>query len=146
MSDERRPARGYSWPPFEPGNQLSTKHGAYADVALGPRASELARSLRERLGDDYEPRYEDAIAATAMAGARLERVEAAAQAADGELGRRLDQDARGWWKLFMHGLASLGLTRASDARIGRDRRDAGGDPLRAHIEAHYVEAVEEPKP
>lgn len=39
-----QPARGYTWPPFEPGNQVARRHGARgADVpeVAAPRAAEL---------------------------------------------------------------------------------------------------------
>ncbi len=29
---EGGPARGYSWPPFEQGNTVSTRHGAYGSI------------------------------------------------------------------------------------------------------------------
>jgi hypothetical protein len=34
-------ARGYSWPPFEPGHTLSTRHGAYSPRRVEPLAAEL---------------------------------------------------------------------------------------------------------
>ena len=40
------PARGYSWEPFEIGNEAALKHRAYATVALGPRADTIANELR----------------------------------------------------------------------------------------------------
>jgi hypothetical protein len=39
------PARGYSWPPFEPGNQVARRHGAQALLALRPRVREIAEAL-----------------------------------------------------------------------------------------------------
>ncbi len=34
-------ARGYSWPPFEPGNKAAVKHGALSPELVEPRAREL---------------------------------------------------------------------------------------------------------
>ena len=43
MPDERRQdARGYSWPPFEPGNTLAVKHGARSDRLVQARAVEIS--------------------------------------------------------------------------------------------------------
>jgi hypothetical protein len=38
-----KPARGYSWPPFEPGNQLSRKHGVWA-ADVDQEAAEVAQA------------------------------------------------------------------------------------------------------
>jgi hypothetical protein len=35
-------ARGYSWPPFEPGNQAHLKHGSYVGAALLSESPEVA--------------------------------------------------------------------------------------------------------
>src|SRR5712691_4841378 len=91
------PARGYTWPPFEQGNEAAVTHSAYALLRLRPRADELAQALRAAMGESYEPRFEAADAGTAMVGAQLERAMTALSetAKPGELAR-LDQDARGW--------------------------------------------------
>jgi hypothetical protein len=53
----KRPARGYSWPPFEPGHELSLRHGTYSPRVVGARA-ELVRAelldLVPGLADDPE--------------------------------------------------------------------------------------------
>jgi hypothetical protein len=41
------PARGYSWPPFEPGNTKSLVHGAYSERVVAPRAEALMTSVLE---------------------------------------------------------------------------------------------------
>jgi hypothetical protein len=41
------PARGYSWPPFEPGNAAAFVHGAFSERAIAPRAEALARAVLE---------------------------------------------------------------------------------------------------
>lgn len=41
------PARGYSWPPFEPGHTKSVKHGAASPRLVSPIAERLAADLVE---------------------------------------------------------------------------------------------------
>jgi hypothetical protein len=62
------PARGYSWMPFEPGHELSTKHGVFSRRCLDPLAAELMTGLLEER-QDLE-RYPEAVAAWARAEAR----------------------------------------------------------------------------
>ena len=38
-------ARGYSWPPFEPGNEVATVHGAHSERRVGPLAEQIATAL-----------------------------------------------------------------------------------------------------
>lgn len=47
-------ARGYSWPPFEPGNEVATRHGANSERRVGPLAEQLAAAL---LADQNTPSY-----------------------------------------------------------------------------------------
>jgi hypothetical protein len=42
VADEKRPPRGYSWPPFEKGHTLSLVHGADSERSIAARA-ELVR-------------------------------------------------------------------------------------------------------
>lgn len=42
MGDE---ARGYSWPPFEPGNQAAVRHGIYSPRKVDPLVTELLEQL-----------------------------------------------------------------------------------------------------
>lgn len=39
------PARGYSWAPFEPGNTVSLRHGAYSPRSISPVAGGLVAEL-----------------------------------------------------------------------------------------------------
>jgi hypothetical protein len=41
-------ARGYAWPPFEPGNEAATKHGADSARRIEPIATRLASELAEQ--------------------------------------------------------------------------------------------------
>jgi hypothetical protein len=48
MSDggaDLRPARGYSWPPFEESNGAAVTHGAYSLARVKPRARELVSQI-----------------------------------------------------------------------------------------------------
>lgn len=45
---EGRPARGYSWPPFEKGNALQLTHGTRSERMLAPVREGHARGLAER--------------------------------------------------------------------------------------------------
>lgn len=47
-------ARGYSWPPFEPGHTKSTIHGATAERRVGPLADEIRDQL---LADESTPEH-----------------------------------------------------------------------------------------
>ncbi len=105
------PARSYKWEPFQPGHTLSVRHGAYATLALKPRAEEIATRLREAMGDAFEDKFTAAIEAGALAGARVE-------AALGHLLdetnveelKTLDANARSWLRLYLDTLERLGLT------------------------------------
>lgn len=48
-------ARGYSWPPAEPGNTLALKHGAFSERQIRPVAARqkrrVLRQMRTRVGD-----------------------------------------------------------------------------------------------
>ena len=41
------PARGYSWPPFEKGHELSVKHGTRSERLVAARAAEIREQLLE---------------------------------------------------------------------------------------------------
>jgi len=44
------PPRGYSWPPFEPGNVAAVRHGACSS----PKVAEVAETLRPTLAGPLE--------------------------------------------------------------------------------------------
>jgi hypothetical protein len=83
---ERRPAkrsqgpghggapRGYSWPPFEPGNLAGLKHGARSDRLVLPRARELAPDVLEANPHLDAARDGAAVFRLAVTYARIERV------------------------------------------------------------------------
>jgi hypothetical protein len=108
------PARDYSWPPFEPGNTVAVRHGAYATLQLRPRAQEIAGWLAEQMADAFDPKFSAAIEAAALAAARVERALGHLDEHDEttieEKFSRLDDRARGWLKLYLGTLERLGLT------------------------------------
>jgi hypothetical protein len=84
MSESTAPARRYSWPPFQPGNDVgkqfergndsSLTHGANSLAIVEPRARELGAvvfSLHEHLDP---ARDADAVGRLAMCLSRIERI------------------------------------------------------------------------
>lgn len=113
------PARGYSWPPFEQGNDVAVRHGAYATVKLGARVDELAAELRE-LVPGYRAADEPMLRIACVALARLEASMVALEdAKPGEL-ERLQADARGWLNSLRRILNDLGMSPSARARLGVD--------------------------
>lgn len=121
---------------FTEGNDLAVRHGAYSSLALQPRAEEHAAALREDMGDLYDPRFEGVISTTAGAGVQYERALAALETATSSDLRWLREDARAWARLYLHGLAELGLTPTSAARLGLTLVQTG-DELQRYLAAKY---------
>ncbi len=106
-------------PPFEPGNKVGLKHGAYATLRLGPRVDELAEAIWE-LVPMRRPADELAVRTLALTLARIEAAYTALESAlPGELAR-LEADMRGWVNTERRLLNDLGLTPASRGRLGVD--------------------------
>lgn len=146
---------------FEPGHELSVRHGAYAVVGLEGRAREVADSLEELMRDEgvWRDVFAPTIRAAAVVLVRLERAEAALQQVDEAAGEnplasyvgenrdtlaRLRQDARGWANTARTYLNDLGLSPASLARIARDtgvgkaaRASAAIRALDEHVQREY---------
>jgi hypothetical protein len=143
---------------FQHGHTLSLKHGAYANVAISPRADELATLVRET-APVYEPCDEPAVRALGVILARIERAEMAladvdegldAASADplaGYVGRtervdaltRLRSDLRSWLAVAERYFAALGLTPGSRARLGVDIAKARRLTV---VELHAQAAIE----
>jgi hypothetical protein len=125
-------------PPFEPGNTLTVghgrpaEHGAYAELALSPRAEALSARLRELGADHLTPADDAGLAVAALSalqlscatGALEEVTEAIERGDDVDvwLGRlesrsRLSQDARRWSDTTRRWFDSLGLTPAGRAQL-----------------------------
>lgn len=145
------PPRGYSWPPFAEGHELSTKHGAHSPRRVEPVAEQVAAELVAAAPWLDQDAYRPALLALARHEARialLERWLAEHGLLDGE-GRpqpaaefllkveRAAADAR----------SRLGLDPSSRARLERDLaqataarvdlelvREAGRKALAAHVE------------
>lgn len=68
---ELRPARGYSWPPFEAGNTAAVKHGIHSERAVVPLAEAI---LAEQRADPSWPEFlnRPVYAAAVSAWARAE--------------------------------------------------------------------------
>jgi hypothetical protein len=56
------PARGYSWPPFEPGNTKALTHGAYSENVIEARAAIVRNELLELCLHLDEPAFAPAVA------------------------------------------------------------------------------------
>jgi hypothetical protein len=106
-------------PPFEPGNALGVRHGAYAIVRLGDRTAELADQLRQ-LVPAYMPADDVAVQLLALALARAEAAATALEGAKpGDLAR-LEQDLRGWVTKATSLADKLGMTPTSRSRLRLD--------------------------
>jgi Phage terminase, small subunit len=131
------PARGYSWPPFQPGNQVARKHGGYSLLGIGERGNEICDSIREAM-PVYSPADETVVQLLGVTCARIERANEAIATVDesatplgaylaGKDGQdlapalhRLRQDLRAWIGLARRLSNDLGLTPTSRARLGLD--------------------------
>jgi hypothetical protein len=129
--DELRPARGYSWPPFQPGHELSTTHGAWSDRKVAPLAQALLAEVLEQAAATGSPTsyladvsYRPALLAWARLEARIELLHV-------WLADRTDLDDEGEVRpaadllTRLEGQAlkareRLGMDPLSRARLGRD--------------------------
>jgi hypothetical protein len=128
---EPRPARGYSWAPFEAGNTAGQRHGAYSLRVTGPLAEEILAGL---LADPGVPdhvrspawRYQARAWAQAEAVAQVLYEHIGAMGAEAMVtpklaGTRAPVDA--WRSAAGHAArerARLGLDPASYARLRKD--------------------------
>jgi hypothetical protein len=124
VSESKGPARGYSWPPAEPGNELAVKHGATAVLKLAPRAGEIAERIRAIVpaGSDHD---EPTVRLLAGVLARIEAANAWLAAnsifADGEGNAQPILKQLSTWENTAGRLCEkLGLTPTSRAELGLD--------------------------
>lgn len=132
------PARGYSWPPFEPGNTAAVRHGAWSDRKINPLAAELLTDVLDQAESDPDlahlrtPIFRPALRAWARCEARIELVATWLEDrfldatpgdldSDGEVRPAADLLTRLEAQALKH-RSALGLDPASMARL---RRDAG---------------------
>jgi hypothetical protein len=69
------PARGYVWPPFEPGNQAATTHGAGSERRWRPLAEQLVTEALTEAPWLTRPAFSRAVAAWSVAEAKAELVD-----------------------------------------------------------------------
>jgi hypothetical protein len=127
-------ARGYSWPPFEPGNTAAVTHGAHSAGIVDSLAAEYAQAAVDAAPYLALDRFAFALSAWARAEARCEL-----------LSRHLDRHGvlnnRGTPRQSIlrvlgtseraaaHGRDALGLSPESAARIAAMIRAGGADLL-----------------
>lgn len=119
QSDALRPARGYSWLPFEPGNSIALIHGTYSDRALAERAElvheELLATCPWLNEDRYAPsvqRYLDSAAREALAHQALMHLKPGAKGFT-----RLLEVATAASRLSWFMADALGLTPAGHSKL-----------------------------
>lgn len=122
-------ARGYSWEPFKPGHELSTKHGGYAPRRVNPLAAEVVELL---LADDAvsylrEPRYSAAVWSWARTVSTVQLIDEwvdtmpISAAAESDRGKTSPLELqRRWHATLQTQNARLGLDPLSAARLGKD--------------------------
>jgi hypothetical protein len=118
------PAKG-SWPPFQPGHEISLRHGARSDRFVEP----LAAAFRDVLLQDRPDlsAYPEAVAAWATAEARCERLRVwtAEHGLVGEDGKVVNShDILMFEVQAARFRAQLGLDPISDALLQKSRADA----------------------
>jgi hypothetical protein len=151
-----RPARGYSWPAFEPGHTKSTRHGIWSKRQVEPLAADLVTGLLSDRPDLNA--YPELLMAWGRAEARCLLL------ADWFVQRGLFDDegeerpglrfVGQFEKLAADLRAQLGLTPGSEADLARSRADAikgnldieglaarGREARLAAEERHAVEAA-----
>ena len=117
-----RPARGYSWPPFEPGHTLSLVHGGYSETAIEARAAEVRVQLFDLAPWLQQDAFVPAVARFLRAEAR-ERlihehiVKVSAERGAGAVPQRLWESATACANASMKASALLGLDPQSYARL-----------------------------
>lgn len=68
------PARGYSWPPFQPGHTLSMRHGAKSARMVAPIAEQMASELSAAAPWTSGAQFAPTVAAWAWAEAQAQLV------------------------------------------------------------------------
>ncbi len=120
-----RPARGYSWAPFQPGHTLSRRHGVWSQRTWEPLAEDLASGLLDDKPDLVA--YPELLAAWARAEARcilfgeylIDRF------TDGdEKSEKVLRFVAQFEKLAHDLRRELGLTPGSEADLARSRAEA----------------------
>jgi len=117
----RGPARGYSWEPFKPGNQVALRHGMFAEKFSPLDSEEIAATadlLREIL-PTYAVAFEPALQLLAARLWRLKRAYAFVQETpEGELPRNFGEKLNSLELLVNRTLSALGLTPVAASELG----------------------------
>lgn len=141
------PARGYSWPPFEPGNVAALTHGAWSPRKVDPLAREILVATAQHV-DWWTPADQTSAWAWARAEARVQLVtewladHGGTLDDDGtvkpaaELLLRLERTAQSLRSV-------LGLDPLSRARLGRDVASARVDLARLWAAEDAADATED---
>ena len=148
---ELRSASGYKWEPFQPGHELSTKHGAYSPRKVNPLAAELVALVD---GDESvswlspvdRPALYAWARATVQAQLLTEWLEKAAEKTQDGVGD-LDSDSVKAAYLLLHRAETrarsersrLGFDPLSRAKLHRDKAATGVDVARVMAEMHRAE-------
>lgn len=146
------PARGYKWEPFQPGHELTLKHGAYSPRRVDPLAEELVGQVLdvaevEGLSFLTQASYRPALWSWARAEARIQLLEEwLAEHADAALSLDHEGEVMAAVKLLERVerravtlRSRLGLDPLSRARLGRDVAAQQVDLARYFAEQHRDE-------
>lgn len=140
-------------PPFEPGHELSMRHGAYSPRRVDPLARDLASYIVEHVPNLGAPQWVAAVWGWARAEAQVqlltEYLMAAGEAAGDGVGDLGDEKVRAAY-LLLHraearadrGRARLGLDPLSASRLGRNQAAASVDMARVMAELERRDAGE----
>lgn len=117
-----RAARGYSWPPFQPGHTLSMVHGATSPRAIADRAEQVHAELLAVVPYLAEPKFAPAVARYLAAAAREallhEHIQAvSAERGAGKVPARMWEQATAATRLAAKLGSDLGLDPIGHARI-----------------------------
>jgi hypothetical protein len=140
MAEGARHRPEWSRPPFEPGNTLAARHGAFSPSIVGTRAAEVAERIAEIV-----PNFNESHAPTVELLAReLARIELADEWLDAN--GILDASGkpagilkmRSVWTNSAARLANdLALNPTAQAKLGLNVARARGEALRAHLAESY---------
>lgn len=124
-----QPTHERQHPPFEAGNRVAQRHGAYSARVVGPVAERLVEAVMSDPDVSYlhQPSYAVAVAAWAAAEARVivladwvDGMELAAAADSGRGKTSVLELLRQWEATALTHRSRLGLDPLSRARLGRD--------------------------
>jgi len=136
VTDDHRPARGYSWPPFEKGHTASLVHGAYSERAIAERAEQVHERLLEVAPWVDQDHFAPSVHRYVQATAREQLAHEHLMASD-KLSPRLLEAATAAARLAWSMGDALGLTPAGHAKL--KMLVAGGE----HAEASLADLRDE---